>query len=1306
MKTRSTAAAILRGLICLAVLVALLVLVPVLLWQVGVLPHHVPSLDEVTTALTSPDNGTLFLGAITLIGWYGYVSFAASVLLELFSALRHRSAPRIKVLGGTQRLAGTLVGGIILLLPTSAAFAATTPATAASTAVTAPQTTGTPAASATAQSATATKAATPYTGPVHEVKQGDSLWEIAEQRLGSGTRWHDIVTANEGIPQADGTVISADTAFLQPGWTLRLPSDAKPAPAPAAAESGGAHTQLAAKPADAPAAPHGSHTVKEGESLSSIAQDELGDAGAYQEIAQLNKDKQQSDGRALTDPDEIYPGWQLKLPAAHGSSDRSDAKTPSQEKPAPKPQHDGRQQDQQHDRTQTPAPDKQHDQDKNKDKGKEDGPDGTGDQTARPQTPAEQPSTPAPHTPDESPATSAPAQQAPAQKETSEGSNQSVKTAAAAGSILAAAVLAVVATRRARQQRRRRAKRRIPMPSGATADFEKQLRIASDVTGTALADRALRTLAFRCREAGRALPEVEALRITARGLELYLAAATPPVAPFTEREDNPALWWCPARGADLLTEDQAADIAPPYPALVSLGETEDGDAVLVDLETIGLLRLDGSPEEVRAVMLALAVELASSQLAPATQVVLAGAGSELQSLYPDQIDHHTDLDSATAELQAHDAFQRDALDEGSHDHLRAARLSDETAADSWIPRILISTAPPSGPAAGVLGDLLASRPRTSVAVVSATGGELELPSDWTLPARPGAPVELPGLGLAVKLQYLDDTAYERLVQLLATSSRTDDVPPPSWTRHTGPADRNGPHRAVAAPAEDASALAPETTAAPAAPTVQATAQAGDLATALPSFTSLTPSLPPAPATRAGGDAADTEEEGASALSPAVAAPSPASPPVEEVEEAGEATVEVPDPDENADTAVQETGTDQEAESASALSPAVAAQIPAPADVDTATAAPSHERDGQDPYAAEADGQDDSALGAEVWGRPESAAAFHEALGEVLAEQADEHQPDAAEDEEADSGLSSAALGQHETQPAAPAERRIVPRPSAVTSTVLAALATPPEPPAAPQVQVLGAVDIVGTLGRVESNRRNSLKEIAAWLVLHPGLSRQDLDEAIWPGIRTLADSRNSAISKLRAWVGRDPLLPASDPQAAYLPPIKGGVYAFNDQVTSDWHQFQDLYQKGMHHDGPDADIALAQALALVRGRPFADVDPSKYVWAEGDIQEMISAIVDVAHELAERRRHVRDYRAAAQAVTKGMVVDNQSELLYRDLFTICHEMGDREGLERAAHQLARINAEEGCDSSPETVGLLRTLLKGERAQPTLKSAAS
>lgn len=1257
MKTRSKSAAFARGLFSLAALVMLLAAVPYALLHVGVLPHHVPSGSEVTTALTEQDTGQLFLGAITLIGWYGYLSFAFSVVLEAASIARHRKAPRLRLLGGTQRLAGVLVGGIFLLLPTSGAFAApavAAPQTAATAAVTPTASTPAPAA---AEHRTASQSA--HTGPVHHVKAGDTLWDIAEQRLGNGLRWREIVEANQGVEMTGGQHLTEDTTDLQPGWTLRLPSDAKAA---AADNEGGVHTQTGGT-----AAHDSEHTVRPGETLSSIAEDELGDADDYPAIAQANDDVRQPDGRTLTDPDEIYPGWQLKIPSAQEASPDGAADTPAPEHDRGGEQHDqGKEHDSGGKQDQAPEHDRGGEQ---QDQGKEHD-QGGGQTTDRPQAPATQ--APAPHD-SAKPDATVPAPDAPeasatpdSQHDTGSGAS-SVRTVAAAGSILAAAVLAVLATRRARQQRRRRAKRRIPMPSGAVADFEKQLRAASDISGTALADRALRTLAAHCREAGRPLPEIEAMRIAARGVELHLAAATAPVPPFTEREGNPMVWWCPARGAALLDEDEAADITPPYPALVSLGETEEGDAVLVDLESIGLLRLAGHPADVRAVTLALAVELASSKLAPATQIVLAGAGSDLHHLYPDQIDHHADLNGAAAELKSHDTFQRDALADGGHDHLRAARLSEETGGDTWIPRILLSTDPVTGPSAAALEDLLTSRPRTSVAVVTAAGADLDLHDAWTLPAQPGTAVELPGLDLAVTLQYLDDAAYDRLVQLLATSSRTDDVPPPAWTGHV--AD-NGPRAAADAPGE-ASALAPETAWNPRSGPAHPPADSGDLSTALPNFASLAPAFTSA-SDRTPQDS--TADAGDSALAAAVAGAWPAA-------------------DDGADVVDTDTGTDTFVPAGGA---AAYEEEPDAAEEDSSSALATGVWDGERPAEDLAGAETEADWDGETGD-------FDSVLGEVLAEQ-DPPAPDHDSGDDA-SALSAATLGASEQEGAA-REARIIPRPSAATSTVLAALSTPPASPDAPQVQVLGPVALVGARGRVGSNRRNSLMEIAAYLVLHPGLGRQDLDDAIWPGMRINAETRNTAVSRLRSWMGQDPHLDASGAQAAYLPPIKGGVYQFNASVTADWDKFRELYQQGMHHDGQDADIALAQSLALVRGRPFADVDPSKYTWAEADIQEMISAIVDVAHELAERRRQVRDYRAAAQAVTKGMLVDGQSELLYRDLFTICHEMGDREGLERAAHQLARINAEEGIDSSPETVGLLRTLLKGERNQAAWGSAAS
>ena len=62
----------------------------------------------------------------------------------------------------------------------------------------------------------------------------------------------------------------------------------------------------AASPAAAPA-PAKTYTVKAGDTLSKIAKEQIGNAGAYMKIFELNKDQ-------LSDPDKIKTGQVLRLP--------------------------------------------------------------------------------------------------------------------------------------------------------------------------------------------------------------------------------------------------------------------------------------------------------------------------------------------------------------------------------------------------------------------------------------------------------------------------------------------------------------------------------------------------------------------------------------------------------------------------------------------------------------------------------------------------------------------------------------------------------------------------------------------------------------------------------------------------------------------------------------------------------------------------------------------------------------------------------------------------------------------------------
>jgi nucleoid-associated protein YgaU len=78
-----------------------------------------------------------------------------------------------------------------------------------------------------------------------------------------------------------------------PSWPQEIVADIK-AVGPAPAQAGGAQSST-------------TYTVKPGDTLSKIAKQFLGDANAYMEIFELNRDQ-------LKDPDLIKPGQVLKIP--------------------------------------------------------------------------------------------------------------------------------------------------------------------------------------------------------------------------------------------------------------------------------------------------------------------------------------------------------------------------------------------------------------------------------------------------------------------------------------------------------------------------------------------------------------------------------------------------------------------------------------------------------------------------------------------------------------------------------------------------------------------------------------------------------------------------------------------------------------------------------------------------------------------------------------------------------------------------------------------------------------------------------
>ena len=109
----------------------------------------------------------------------------------------------------------------------------------------------------------------------YTVQSGDTLSGIAHQQLGDASRWPEIFLLNRGIIQHPDRI--------SPGQVLTLPGTTPMHPPPRI------------------------YVVRRGDTLSGIAQRELGAASRWPEILERNRE-------VLSNPDRIFPDQVLVLP--------------------------------------------------------------------------------------------------------------------------------------------------------------------------------------------------------------------------------------------------------------------------------------------------------------------------------------------------------------------------------------------------------------------------------------------------------------------------------------------------------------------------------------------------------------------------------------------------------------------------------------------------------------------------------------------------------------------------------------------------------------------------------------------------------------------------------------------------------------------------------------------------------------------------------------------------------------------------------------------------------------------------------
>ena len=120
----------LRGLLALAALAGLLAGIPAVLLASGADPSAVrlPTLDRVRQLLTSPDDGTLLIAVLRVVGWAGWAGFAISTVLETVATAAGWTTPALRGLAAVQRPAAYLVAAVAATLTAPAAAAAAAPA--------------------------------------------------------------------------------------------------------------------------------------------------------------------------------------------------------------------------------------------------------------------------------------------------------------------------------------------------------------------------------------------------------------------------------------------------------------------------------------------------------------------------------------------------------------------------------------------------------------------------------------------------------------------------------------------------------------------------------------------------------------------------------------------------------------------------------------------------------------------------------------------------------------------------------------------------------------------------------------------------------------------------------------------------------------------------------------------------------------------------------------------------------------------------------------------------------------------------
>ena len=806
---RRTAGDVFKALGALVLLLVLLGAIPAALvhfigWP---LPHQLPTADS----LRQPLSSQTLVKALAVVVWLAWAQFSACVIVELANARRGVGIPaKVPGAGPSQFLARQLVAALLMLTATAASFApdithlANTPA-----AIPKPQAAisarldaagGSPASSGSSVIRSRTAVATvsnlptvrgtgqslarPASSELTTVsvdsvagtklyrvqpphgRSYDSLWEIAERHLGDGRRYKEIYELNKDRIQPDGQKLT-DASLIRPGWILEMPADATggdlitemPPSADSATVSPTAATQTNT-PILNGAAAQGQQTqgvnantaASTSSTASTTSQGSDSDSNASTVTTTTTRTVHNADTSAQ--PADRRPAAEQAGFAFGGAATASSKLTPANPQGVKVSQAA-------EDIAQAVA---------------------AAARAAEASEQAQQNGS----TNGNGPIISAGVQRTSHRGSASADERQlgpveeRVLYGIAGAPLLAAGLLLALGRHRRRQLWNRVGGRRPTTPTGDAAVAEESIRVGAGEVEVWFLDLALRGLSAELFKRERTLPRTSALRLRAQGVELMLTEPVDPMGP----EQAPLPWFTAADGRSWnfprtaigqIDADSAHQRFAPYPGLVSIGTAgEQGeDRILVDLEdTPGVLAVAGPREQARALISAMAVELATNAWSDRMSVTLVGFPGDLTPLAPARVRHVKVLDEVLPLLETEAAERTAALTGAGLDSVLDSRVR-ATQAASFAPHFVLVAEEPH-PA--ILSRLVSIAPKTTrvgmgfvvAGDVAGAAGRLEVTDEGK--------VRESRSGLEAKAQLLPEDQYAAILGLFRAVGDIEGVP--------------------------------------------------------------------------------------------------------------------------------------------------------------------------------------------------------------------------------------------------------------------------------------------------------------------------------------------------------------------------------------------------------------------------------------------------------------------------------------------------------------------------------------------------